>query len=546
MKICFVNSNFYIDGILKGGYHLPVGLLMLAATLKQKGFTSEIIDLPYLVKQHKLTMNQRFAAEAAELIIRKNIKVIGFNTRCDTYPLVLATAKKCKELRRDIIIILGGPQATFCDIETLEKFPFVDVIVRGVGELTIVDLMERIKKGSGFNNILGITFKEKNGRVIKNSERNICRNLLRIPQPSYYLLDKNIRKNKIVDWPIIYGRGCPGKCIFCSTSLMNRRHFMVRRIQDILAEIEFIKKKYNISHFHFIHDQFVGNKEKVSELCELLLSRKLMITWGCSARINCLDPDLIALMSKAGCKGIFFGIESGSPRIQRLIQKHLDVSRVIGVIEACDKHNIQTIVSFILGFPEEREEDVNMTLNLALRCRILSNCNIQLHLLSPMSGTVLLKKYEERLVFTKIFSDLCAVNWINSKECISLIRQYPKIFTSFYTIKPKYIPLTLPYKITNIFVNILRISPVTCSIVLKDLQWSPIKITCEFEKWLRNKKKKKFFQLSTVEMRNLFQSFFEYSYKKDSLKLELLRRVSFIEKKHFSIKKKPKIYEQNR
>src|SRR4030042_1236482 len=151
MRICLVNSNISQKGSV-GDFQVANfqrGFLGLAAVLEKNGHRVEFVDLAWLIKQGKLAINASFHRNAAELIIKQGIDILGFNTRCDTYPNVINLAKRCKELNPGSTIIFGGPQASFTDEETLKNLDFVDIIVRGEGEYTLLEIINALKENKG-------------------------------------------------------------------------------------------------------------------------------------------------------------------------------------------------------------------------------------------------------------------------------------------------------------------------------------------------------------------------------------------------------------
>ena len=525
MKICLinlVNSDYVIASLFVRDnrdnnivYSPPVGLLSLGAVLEKNGHTVEILDLEGLMKQKKLVIDRNFHNNAAKIILNKNIDILGFNTRCDTYPGVLNIAKKCKKLNPSCIIIFGGPQATLLDIETLEKFRFVDIIVRGEGELTIVELMNRLKDKEGLQGVAGITYRGFHGEIIRNPDRKLIENLDTLPQLAYHLIDKynnngNMFKN--MGFGIEVGRGCPYNCIFCSSRLVHKQMHRMKSPENIIKEIEFLKNIYGIKWFNFLHDHLLFDKEKIMELCDIFVQRKLNVYWGCSSRPEGITPELLKIMVKAGCQAIYFGIESGSQRIQKFIQKNIDVSIVPKIIEECEKYNIEITASFIIGFPDEKIEDINATLNLALRCSLFINCIVQLHLLSPMPRTPLFERYKDRLIFTGLFSDTADPQLSRLKENLSLIKRYPFIFCNYYGFKPKHISINLPYNIVQVFIVILIVFRLSCLMIIKEFKFRPMWLFRRLYKKISKENCRKGCFILTETMKQHFPQIIDYIY----------------------------------
>ncbi len=538
MKICLVRVAFPDERNL--GY-LPTALLSLGAVLEEHRFKVKIVDLEPLIRHKKMSVDKNFHINAAKIIMKENINILGFTTRCDTYPSVLNIARRCKEIDPSCVIIFGGPQATLLDLETLQNFKFVDVIVRGEGELTIVELMNQLRRKNikGFKDIKGITYREKDNRITRTSDRELIENLDSLPMLAYHLLDghnDNRSKGSINDkqWTTIEaGRGCPYRCIFCSTSVVLRRTYRLKSPERIVKEIEILKNKYGIKHFFFLHDHLLFDKNSVVKMCNILIKKKLDIFWNCSSRPDNITPDLLKLMVKSGCIGIYFGVESGSQKIQKIIRKNINVSQAFNIIKECEKYNLLTGVSFILGFPDEKESDVNATLKFALDCAVFKKTFIQLHLLAAMPKTLIYEKFKDNLVFTGIFSDVSEGPVGTLKENLDLIKKYPSIFSVFYSVKPKYFSLNFSYNVVNLFLEVLRIYRVPCHIIMKEFNLTPLELFRKLYNQI-NKANKADVIITKQMVRRVFSKFAKDIYGPENTDYAFLKSIIKFEIKNYN------------
>ena len=541
MKICLVNSNISqkgSDGDMQI-VNFQRGFLSLAAFLEKNGYAVNVVDLGWLYKQGKLEINADFHRNAAKHIIKQGINLIGFNTRCDTYPNVVNLARKCKELNPNATIIFGGPQASFTDEETLKKLPFVDIVVRGEGEYTLLELANALNANKPLTNIQGITYRE-NGRVIRNIDREHIKDLDSLPLPAYHLIDKYIRSDDklLFKYFCAYletGRGCPYRCTFCGSTLMDRNHNRLRSPQEIIKEIILLKNKYHFNYFIFGHDHFLANKKMVKRICRSIVAKKLDIKWTCSSRVDAigmLDEKLLETMSKAGCVGIFFGVESGSQRIQKIIRKNINVSLVPEVIQECQKHGIYARAAFIMGFPEETKEDMNATLELALKCRQIKKCEPHIRLLGPMAGTDIFARNKDRLVFTGFRSDMSGGPLVNLKSNMDLAKKYPSLFSVFYVVKPRHVPTTLPNEAVTTFVKLLYTYPMSTYLGIKELKITPLDLLEELKKWAKKKgsgSSKKSSIIKNLESKKYFPLFLKYLYKRNKVSFDFLKPITAAE-----------------
>jgi len=252
-----------------------------------------------------------------------------------------------------------------------------------------------------------------------------------LPLPAFHLCP-HLKAAQYI--PLELGRGCPFACTFCSTNDFFRRNFRLKSPQKMIEQMKAVRDAYQIRTFDLIHDMFTVDRKRVVAFCEALLASGEEFYWNCSARTDCIDEDLIALMEEAGCRGIFFGIETGSARMQSLVNKRLDLSQAMRMVECNNTHGIRTAVSLISGFPDENRSDLQDTVSFfvdSLRC---DYAEPQLHILAPLAGTPIEVEYRDRLRFDNIISDMSYQGWRQSPPDLDLIRAYPDIFPNFYAV----------------------------------------------------------------------------------------------------------------
>ena len=189
---------------------------------------------------------------------------------------------------------------------------------------------------------------------------------------------------------------------------------------------------YGVSDFDLIHDMFTVDKRRVVAFCEAMIASDEKFTWACSARTDCVDERLLELMARAGCHGLFFGIETGSSRMQTIIEKHLDITRAEELIDFAEQMGIGTTVSLITGFPEETPEDLQQTVRVLMHSARCPHSDPTLNLLAPLPETPLYLKYKDELTRETLCSDVSHQGERQNEKEVELIREYPEIFPSFY------------------------------------------------------------------------------------------------------------------
>ncbi len=404
----------------------PLGILTLAATLGRARVPHEIFDLNTLFLQEPARVFER-AVAALENI---GAAVFGFGTISSSYPLTVRLAREVKRMHPGSTIVFGGPQATAVDTETLTAFPWVDVIVRGEADGTLLPLLEALAGRGELAGVPGLTVRS-NSHPVRTSDAPPVLDLDSLPLPSFQLWPP-MRGRETA--PIEVGRGCPYACTFCSTSSFFRRRYRVKSPERVLEHMRLVRDAYGIKTFHLVHDAFTAVRDSVSAFCRVMLASGEGFHWTCSARADCADEDLLSLMAEAGCTGIFYGVETGSPRMQPLLNKNLELGEAIEAVRRSDRRAIRTTVSLIAGFPEETRDDVRATAAFLLDSLRCDNVQAQFHLLAPLAGSALHAQYRGRLEWDGIFSDMAFQGWRQDAGDRDFILRYPEVFPNFYAL----------------------------------------------------------------------------------------------------------------
>jgi radical SAM superfamily enzyme YgiQ (UPF0313 family) len=340
-----------------------MGLAYVAAAVEKSGFEVQMID-NYLLEKPL----EEIKAEAAKL----QPEILGITCSSVTYSRVIETARAVKEAVPSCKVVIGGWHASY-EPETLLTNPEVDYVVMGEGERAMVQLANYLIKGDKTcepAKIAGLAYRSDGG-IVKN-QRQFIANMDEIPFPAWHLLpmDKYVREMeylpdvKPVDNMSI-ARGCPFSCAFCETTgLMGRtcRTFSPQRVVD---EIKYLMNNFGTRGIYFINDNFTIKKKETLELCRLMRENKLDLQWVCDTRADLLSRELIQEMKSAGCRTIWFGVESGSPRILEKINKGVTVEQMDKAFQMCRDEGVMTACSFLLGTPGETVEDMNASFKFA-------------------------------------------------------------------------------------------------------------------------------------------------------------------------------------
>jgi len=340
----------------------PLGLSYVAAALEKAGFQVRMFD-NYLLKKP--------IDEVKQYVKQVNPEIVGITCSSSTYHKCVETASAIKEVLPSCKIVVGGWHPSYVP-ESMLQHPQIDYVVMGEGERAMVELATYLTKGEGFmvlGAVAGVAYK-RGGKILKNTPKFIA-NLDEIPFPARHLLpmEQYERKMEFLDvepvdiMSII--RGCPFSCAFCETRKMwgpACRFFSPKRVID---EMKYLKENWGSKGIYFISDNFTIRKKETLELCEMLKKEQLDLQWICDTRVDMLNQELLVKMREAGCKTIWFGVESGVPRILERINKHISLEQVEQTFKLCKKERIKVACSFMLGVPGETLADMETTFQFA-------------------------------------------------------------------------------------------------------------------------------------------------------------------------------------
>ncbi|MEM0313771.1 MAG: radical SAM protein [Candidatus Bathyarchaeia archaeon] len=374
--------------ICEGGYrhqpYMPIGLAYLAAVLERAGHNVNVLDCAALSMSF-----QQFKTRIASL----KPDIVGITAMTPTVGSALKVASLVKETLPSTLVVLGGVHPTFMDEEILREVAHVDVVVRGEGEQTIVDLVSSFEKRNGFKEVLGVTYREGDS-VLRNPERPYIDNLDSLPRPGFkhFPLDKyRVFGRKIL--PVVSSRGCPFQCAFCVTSRVFGRKVRMRSPESVVDEIEWLIREFNVDAVTFYDDTFTFSRERVEKICDGLLERGIDVPWDCQTRADCISPELLEKMKKAGCQVITLGIESASQNTLKAVGKGTTLEQNEKAVRMIKEAGISVVASVIIGYPGESIDDVNHTLDFLKK---LKPDDAYICIATPYPGTELYRMIKEK------------------------------------------------------------------------------------------------------------------------------------------------------
>ncbi len=345
----------------------PLGLLYLAAVLKEKGFEVSVLDQP----GQGLTMD-----ETVNWVLHENPDVLGFSTLASSGITAALISNKVKMNNPNIKILFGNHYATFNAERILQKYPSVDIIVRGEGEKTIIDLAECLLKNGDLATVRGINFR-KNQSLIATPDQALIKDLDALPFPDRRLIDveyhcliggANVAPKKFTS--IVTSRGCSFHCRFCNCARLARNSWRARSAKDTVEELSLLSSQ-GYKQIIFVDDSFTLNPKRAIEICRGIRKEKLDLEWICEGRVDNCSHELFSEMNKAGLKILYFGIENANQRILNYYNKTITPQKSENAVKTARKSGVDVIIgSFIMGAPDETREEIQNTINFAKRIPI--------------------------------------------------------------------------------------------------------------------------------------------------------------------------------
>lgn len=329
----------------------PMGLMYLAAVLIEKGHKVKIADYASLNETEAIRKAKGLSAD----LIGVTIMSAG------TFKI----STKIAEVVKAPIVAAGGAFATSAYKEVLDTGNF-KVVLLGDGEKTIIELTNK-----PLLEVKGIAFRINDSIRYRRDQELV--NLNDLPLPARHLISRkkiqyegNVHLSAGYSTTVFVSRGCPYNCSFCDTDMWQRK-YRLRDPEKIVEEIIYLRKEYGITNVRFPDDAFIIDNKWVAQICGKL--KKINITWLTLSRTDRVTREILTMMKKAGCIGLFFGIESGSPRILKAMNKKTTVEDNIRAIKLCKEVGIIASAYMMFGFPGENKETVEETKQFLLEAK---------------------------------------------------------------------------------------------------------------------------------------------------------------------------------
>ncbi|MFA5093525.1 MAG: radical SAM protein [Candidatus Omnitrophota bacterium] len=370
-----------------GGDLFPISLGYVAASLASHNIESVIGEIEVI--------KSSTAQDIIKFVRKFKPTVVGLAVYQVNIRLAVQLAKLIKSCDPSIVVVIGGPQATFMPGEALDQMPEVDVIIRGEGEVVLPALVNCLADRADIAKVKGIAFRTENG-IFETKSAPLVRNLDKFPSP--YQLGV-FGWNQHSGAAMLTSRGCTYNCAFCYTPAAFQRLIRVHSIQRILKDMDLCIKN-GIHRFFFADPSFTFNKKRVRLIMQGIIKKDWKIEIWCETRSDLIDAALLSLMAKAGVKFIAYGLESVDQKVNQALNKRINLKQFADVIKMTQAAGIEPEVFTLYGLPRQTRKSALKTLSFLQNLGVKISANSAGQQLFLFFGTDVLnhpQKYGIRL-----------------------------------------------------------------------------------------------------------------------------------------------------
>jgi len=360
----------------------PLDMPYLAAVLSGDGIPVSVVEsgaLGFSTAQTSAAIRSAGADESTLVVVRISLPTIDWDL------------KFCEEIRAECrvgAVAIYGPAVSSL-LTRIERDRSIDYAILGEPDRTVVQLL----RGTAIGEISGLIYRE-GGAWQRNPERKFERDLDSIPFPRWdllptdrYIIPRSANAGRMRFLPMLTSRGCPFGCNYCPYPVGQGLLWRYRTPKNVVDEMEHLARDFHVEYVIFRDPLFSANKKRVAAICEEIIARGLKVQWRCETRIDCLDEPTIAIMARAGCTGVNFGVESIDPQIQKNVErKPISEAQFIDTVALFRKYNIKTFAFFVVGLPGDTLDTILETIRFGLK---LKASWIQFTVATPFIGTKL-------------------------------------------------------------------------------------------------------------------------------------------------------------
>jgi radical SAM superfamily enzyme YgiQ (UPF0313 family) len=360
----------------------PLALIHLAAPLVDKGYQVRIVD-------------SAVTPDCISAVLAECQGATCLGVSMVTGPMITQGVQVAAAVRTrypELPIVAGGWHPSILPEQTLRS-PLFDAVVKGQGEITFFEMVERYAAGErDLGGIPGCFFK-KDGQPVMNAPRGYT-DITALPPRPFDLVEFEpyAKKCEGLRWMMYCtSHGCPWDCSYCSNASVYGRNWKPLTPERAVDEISELVRRYNLSMIDIIDDNYLVRRDRSLEIAEGILREGLEFSYYIQTRTDQMDrltDDEMATLARSGLRRIFFGLESGSVKVMRSVNKRLDLETAYRTAERCGKVGIRPSFNLIFGLPAEEEEDLRDTMSVVDRIgRANPEADFFTNIFSPYPGS---------------------------------------------------------------------------------------------------------------------------------------------------------------
>ena len=359
----------------------PLSLLCLASPLLQAGFEVKLVD-------------NLISPNYEETILREAKDALLLGISVLTGPHIGAAVRISKAVKKQtpsLPIVFGGWHASLATQQTLQE-PYVDAIVRGQGELTLLELAQRLASGDSLHGVRGLSFKDADGQIVHEPERPVA-DINTLPAPAYHLADPTIYAAASGVRQLAYTSsvGCPYQCNYCTDMVFYKRRFNAYRVDRVVDELAELVPRYNIEHVPFFDSNFLVDRKRAVAIAKGIVASGVKFQWDFQTSTDFLalmSEEEVRLLAESGVHHIGFGTESASQEVLALMNKRFQhVDQMVETARKTNLAGIHIVFNIILGYPGESEVQRQQTFRVMSDiAKEYSNVSFSPNIFTPYPG----------------------------------------------------------------------------------------------------------------------------------------------------------------
>jgi anaerobic magnesium-protoporphyrin IX monomethyl ester cyclase len=359
----------------------PLSLLCLASPLLQAGFEVKLVD-------------NLLCPDYEKTILAETEDALCLGISVLTGPHIgsaIRISQAVKKLRPNLPIVFGGWHASLATQQTLRE-PFVDAVIRGQGELTLLELAQRIAKGEEWHGVRGLSFKDRDGKIVNEPERPVA-NVNDLPAPAYHLADPGIYANVSGTRQLAYTSsvGCPYQCNYCTDMVFYKRRFNAYHVERVVEELADLVPRYNIEHVPLFDSNFLVDRKRAVAIAKGIIASETRFQWDFQTSTDFLalmSEEDVRLLAESGVHHIGFGTESASQEVLTMMNKRFQhVDQMVETARKTYLAGIHVVFNIILGYPGETETHRQQTFRIMSDiAKEYSNVSFSPNIFTPYPG----------------------------------------------------------------------------------------------------------------------------------------------------------------